>query len=55
MDSLETVLMAKIWNTFLVRFNNTNNVFQGNNGHLEKVDDLMNSLEKFLKSLKRKT
>ena len=52
MDSLETALMAKIWNTILVWFNKTSKAFQGIDVDLKKVVDLVESLEKFLKSLK---
>ena len=37
MDSLETALMAKIWNTILVRFNKISKAFQGIDVDLKKV------------------
>ena len=54
MDSLETALMAKIWNTILVRFNKTSKDFQGIDVDLKKVVDLIDSFEKFLKSLRER-
>ena len=54
MDSLETALMGKIWNTILVRFNKTSKAFQGIGVDLKKVVDLIHSLEKFLKSLRER-
>ena len=36
MDLLETVLMAKICNILLLRFNNKNKVFQSTDVHLKK-------------------
>ena len=54
MDSLETALMAKIWNTILVRFNKTSKAFQGIDVDLKKVVDLIDFFEKFLKSLRER-
>ena len=54
MDSLETALMAKIWNTILIRFNKASKAFQGIDVDLKKVVDLIDSLEKFLKSLRER-
>ena len=36
MDSLETALMAKIWNTIFVRFNKMSKAFQGIDVDLKK-------------------
>ena len=52
MDCLETTLMAKIWNTILVRFNSTSKAVQGIDVDLKMVVDLIDSLEKFLISLR---
>ena len=49
MGNLETALMAKIWNTILVRFNKASKAFQGIDVDLKKVVDPIDSLEKFLK------
>ncbi|KAK4881074.1 hypothetical protein RN001_004393 [Aquatica leii] len=54
MDNLETALMVKIWNLILVRFNSTNKAFQGVEIDLKKVLDLINSLERFLESLRNR-
>ena len=54
MDSLETALMAKIWNTILVWFNKVSKAFQGIDVDLKKVVDPIDSLEKFLKSLRER-
>ena len=54
MDSLETALMGKIWNTILVRFNKVSKAFQGIDVDLKNVVDPIDSLEKFLKLLRER-
>ena len=54
MDSLETALMAMIWNTILAWFNKASKAFQGIDVDLKKVVDTIDSIEKFLKSLRER-
>ena len=56
MDSLETALMAIVSGIQyeLVRFNKTSKASQGIDVDLKKVVDLIDSLGKFLKSLREK-
>ena len=47
MDGIETALMAKIWNTMLVRFNKTSKAFQGVDVDLKKWLILLIPLKSF--------
>ena len=51
-DSFETVLMAKIWNHILIRFNSTNKALQGAEVNIKQAVDLIDSLQKILMSLR---
>ena len=52
MDSLETSLMNKTWNLILSLFNSKSKAFHGVDVDLEKMEDQIDSLEKFLESLR---